>query len=141
MRIVAALLVIFMFNNSQATISSDLTASDFGIWALSADGITNGKPITVPPLGGLRFRSADDGSPSFGAEGEPFAFEVGTGGVTRGFDEGAADMRRGEKRILILPASLAYGRSGHYATDVPGQTRFHISPNTMLVYEVERLDR
>ena len=92
-------------------------------------------------LDGLRFRSADDGAPTFGAEGEPFAFEVGAGGVSRGFDEGAADMRRGELRILILPAALAYGRSGHYARDVPGEKRFHISPNTMLVYEVERLDR
>ena len=90
-------------------------------------------------LSGLRFCSTNDGAPTFGEEGQPFFFEIGIDTVTAGFAEGVSEMRTGEQRVLIVPASLAYGRGGHYASDRPGERRFHISPNTMLVYEVERI--
>ena len=90
-------------------------------------------------LAGLRFCSTEEGTPTFGEEGQPFSFEVGVDRVTAGFAEGVSVMCTGERRVLIVPASLAYGRGGHYASDRPGQRRFHISPNTLLVYEVERI--
>ena len=49
-------------------------------------------------------------------------------------------MKSGEKRALILPAEHAYGNSGFYAKDIPGQKRFVISPNTTLIYEIELID-
>jgi FKBP-type peptidyl-prolyl cis-trans isomerase len=42
-------------------------------------------------------------------------------------------------RILIVPANQAYGTGGFYDKEKPGQKRFHISPNTLLVYEVDVL--
>ena len=89
----------------------------------------------------LRFVStAEGGRPSFGEKPEPFEIEVGKGLVNPGFDAAIARMRKGEKRILIVPANQAYRTGGFYDKEKPGQKRFHISPNTLLVYEVEVLD-
>jgi len=43
----------------------------------------------------------------------------------------------GERRAVIVPAALGYGRAGLYSPEVAGKPRFVISPNTMLVYDVE----
>lgn len=84
--------------------------------------------------------TADGGKPYFGDKPAPFELEVGKAVVNRGFDAAVAQMKKGEKRILIIPANQAYGTGGYYDKEVPGQKRFHISPNTTLVYEVEVLD-
>ena len=81
--------------------------------------------------------TADGGKPYFGDKPAPFEFEAGKALVNRGFDAVIAQMRKGEKRILIIPANQAYGTGGYYDKEIPGQKRFHISPNTTLVYEVE----
>jgi len=105
-----------------------------------------GDTLTVRYLGhtasGLQFRSTGEkGLPYLGEagvdEGEMFAFEMGTDKVTPGFDEAVAQMRKGEKRIVIVEGHSAYGESGYYAPERPGQPRFVISPRTMLVYEIE----
>ena len=89
----------------------------------------------------LRFvSSAEGGKPAFGDRPEPFEMVVGKGLVNRGFDAAVAGMKPGEKRIIIVPAQLAYGTAGFYDKERPGQKRFHISPNTTLVYEVEVLE-
>ena len=41
--------------------------------------------------------------------------------------------------MIVVPAAAGYGRAGHYAPEVPGRRRFVVSPNAMLVYEVEAL--
>jgi len=49
-------------------------------------------------------------------------------------------MKKGEKRLVIVPSDQAYGTGGFYARQREGEKRFVISPNTILVYEVELLD-
>lgn len=43
---------------------------------------------------------------------QPFEFNVGIGQVIKGWDEAVMDMKIGEKRRLIIPASLGYGDRG-----------------------------
>ena len=84
--------------------------------------------------------SADQGKPVPTAEATPFEYIVGKSRVNPGFDAALMDMKKGEKRILILPSPLAYRTSGFYGKEKKGEKRFVISPNTTLVYEVELLD-
>jgi len=84
--------------------------------------------------------SADGGKPAPVKDAEQFEFEVGKSRVNPGLDAALMDMRKGEKRIVILPAHLAYGTGGFYAREKKGEKRFVISPNTTLVYEIELLD-
>jgi peptidylprolyl isomerase len=84
--------------------------------------------------------SADGGKPVAIKNAEHFEFEAGKSRVNPGFDAALMDMRKGEKRIVILPAHLAYGTGGFYAREKEGEKRFIISPNTTLVYEVELVD-
>lgn len=95
------------------------------------------------------FASREDGSPDFapawgdaGASGGA-VFEVSQ-------DEGALpaavarvleSMRPGEVRLVVVPAELGYGIRGFYQPPREGTPRFNISPNTLLVYTVERVGR
>ncbi len=58
----------------------------------------------------------------------PFSFRLGAGQVIAGWDQGLLGMRAGGKRTLILPAAMAYGRTGSGST---------IPPDAALVFEVE----
>lgn len=94
-----------------------------------------GNIVTVHYTGWL---ADDKGNPRMDSKfdssvdrGTPFQFVIGRGQVIKGWDEGVMLMKVGEKRRLILPASIAYGAHG-----AGGK----IPPHATLVFDVELLD-
>jgi FKBP-type peptidyl-prolyl cis-trans isomerase len=63
--------------------------------------------------------------------GEPMRFVMGKGQLLPGLEEGVATMRRGGKRILVLPPELAYGKEGRPPV---------VPPNAWIKFEVEVVD-
>ncbi len=62
--------------------------------------------------------------------GQPFELKVGAGQVIKGWDEGLALLRKGEKAKLIIPHTLGYGDQGY--GPIPAKAE--------LVFDVEIVD-
>jgi peptidylprolyl isomerase len=59
--------------------------------------------------------------------GQPFPFQLGAGMVIPGWDEGMVGMKKGGRRLLVIPPDMAYGPSGSGP----------IGPNETLIFVVD----
>lgn len=60
--------------------------------------------------------------------GQPLSFTLGAGQVIKGWDQGLLGMCVGEKRHLVIPPELGYGKTGAGAK---------IPPDATLIFDVE----
>ena len=88
----------------------------------------NGKMVKVHYTGYFKDGRIFDSSVQ---RGQPFSFKIGGGMVIKGWDEGVALMKVGEKFRFIIPYQLAYGENGY-----PGV----IPPKTDLIFDIELLE-
>lgn len=93
----------------------------------SGEPVAPGDTVTVHYTGILPDGTVFDSS----RDKEPFSFTVGEGIVIQGWERGLVGMKKGGRRILVIPPSLGYGATG------VGQ----IPPNATLIFEVELLER
>ncbi|MCE5321723.1 FKBP-type peptidyl-prolyl cis-trans isomerase [bacterium] len=86
-----------------------------------------GDSVTVEYKGWLDNGTVFDSTKKPGAG--PFSFNVGSGQVIKGWDEGLQGMKKGGVRQLILPPALGYG----------SEDMGTIPPNSTLHFEIELL--
>lgn len=69
----------------------------------------NGDKVTVNYVG-QNWSNNEEFDTSWGKD--PFEFTLGEGGVIKGWDEGVVGMKKGGRRLLIIPPDLGYGAQG-----------------------------
>lgn len=94
----------------------------------TGDKPEKGQKVKVHYTGKLEDGTVFDSSVK---RGVPIEFTIGVGQVIKGWDEGIADMKVGEKRQLIIPPDLGYGPNG-YPPVIP--------PNSTLIFDTELVE-
>jgi len=87
---------------------------------------TKGRKVSVKYVGKLTKNGK-----VFDKSTKPFTFTLGAREVITGWDLGVAGMKVGEKRTLIIPSELGYGKEGA-GREIP--------PNSSLTFDVELLN-
>ncbi|MDX6676215.1 MAG: hypothetical protein QOE31_267 [Solirubrobacteraceae bacterium] len=93
-----------------------------GKQAKATDGVTV-EYVGASYSSGRQFGSSWDARPLF-------QFEIGARMVIAGLDRGVIGMRKGGRRMLVIPPRLAYGAAGHE----------RIAPNETLIFVVDLVD-
>jgi peptidylprolyl isomerase len=79
---------------------------------------------------GVDFETGEEFDASWDRD-RPIVFQLGTGQVIQGWDEGIEGMRVGGRRVLTIPPDLAYGDRGSGTS---------VAPNATIVFVVDLLD-
>lgn len=87
-----------------------------------------GDEVTVQYVG-VGYDSEEEFDASWGRE--PFTFQLGSGQVIPGWEQGVEGMKAGGRRELTIPAELAYGATGSPPS---------IGPNETLVFVIDLLE-
>ncbi len=94
----------------------------------TGDTAVAGKTVDVTYTGKL-----DDGTVFDTNEGKaPLTFQLGTGQVIKGWDEGVAGMKVGGERQLTIPAALGYGAQG-FPPKIPANATLHFDVKLVAV--------
>jgi peptidylprolyl isomerase len=104
---------------------TELQASD--IVTGTGTEAASGDKVTVQYVGTL-FNGGKEFDASWKKGRTPFEFTVGQGQVIQGWDQGIPGMKVGGRRLLVIPADLAYGAAGSPPT---------IPANAPLVFVVD----
>jgi peptidylprolyl isomerase len=86
-----------------------------------------GDEVTMQYVG-VGYESGEEFDASWG--GKPFPFQLGSGAVIPGWEQGIEGMKPGGRRELIIPPDLAYGPEGRPPA---------IGPNETLIFVVDLL--
>jgi peptidylprolyl isomerase len=80
---------------------------------------------------GISWSTGQQFDASWDRGAQPFTFQLGAGMVIPGWDEGIAGLRKGGRRLLIIPPDMGYGPNG-----TPDGA---IAPNETLIFVVDRV--
>lgn len=123
--------VVFILPSAEASVVKTKTGLSYEVVKVGAGAVVaaKGKPVEVHYTGWL-YTGGKKGTQfdSSHGRGKPYAFVLGMGNVIKGWDEGVAGMKVGEKRVLMIPSKLGYGARGFPPV---------IPPNADLIFDVE----
>jgi peptidylprolyl isomerase len=85
-----------------------------------------GQELTVQYVG-VDYSTGQEFDTSWG-DPQPFQFQLGSGQVIKGWDQGIVGMKVGGRRELIIPPKLAYGAQGQPPA---------IGPNATLIFVID----
>lgn len=116
--------VVTAFKSPAVTTASGLTyiVTQNGTGAQLKAGDTVKVHYTGLFTNGVKFDSSHD-------RGDPIEFPLGRGSVIKGWDEGIQKLRVGDRAMLYIPPTLAYGEKGAGGGAIP--------PGATLIFIVE----
>lgn len=116
-----------MTDNTEKTVTTDSGLKYVELKEGNGATPKTGQTVVVHYTGtledGTKFDSSRD-------RNSPFQFKIGVGQVIKGWDEGVATMKVGDRRKLIIPPELGYGARGAGGV---------IPPDATLIFDVELL--